>query len=63
MEVLNDMETLHQDPDKHKITAQSAILAINETAKTMERLYASTTVARTHLKLKDKKDNKDNNPT
>jgi len=55
MEVLNDMETLHQDPDKHKITAQTAILAINDTAKLMEKLYKSTTVAKTHLRMKGDK--------
>ena len=49
------METLHQDPDKHKITAQSAILAINDTAKLMEKLYDSTTVAKTHLRMKGAK--------
>ena len=55
MEILNDMETLHQDTDRRKITAQSAILAINDTAKLMEKLYNSTTVAKTHLKMKGDK--------
>ena len=55
MEILNDMETLHKDANERTITAQSAILAINDTAKMMEKLYESSTVARTHLKLKGTK--------
>ena len=49
------METLHKDPDERTITAQSAILAINDTAKLMEKLYKSTTVAKTHLRMKGDK--------
>ena len=55
MEILNDMETLHKDANERTITAQSAILAINDTAKLMEKLYNSTTVAKTHLKMKGDK--------
>ena len=55
MEILNDMETLHKDDMERPITAQSAILAINDTAKLMEKLYQSITVAKTHLKMKGSK--------
>ena len=52
MEILSDMEVLKKDEFDRPITARSAITAIEQTAKTMESMYQSTTTAKTHLQLK-----------
>ena len=51
MEILSDMEVLKKDEFDRPITARSAITAIEQTAKTMETMYQSTTTAKTHLQL------------
>ena len=52
MEILSDMEVLKKDEFDRPITPASAITAIEQTAKTMESMYQSTTTAKTHLQLK-----------
>ena len=52
MEILSDMEVLQKDEFDRRVTPASAITAIEQTAKTMESLYQSTTTAKTHLQLK-----------
>ena len=54
MEIWSDMEMLHTDENGRRLTPKSAVNAINDTAKTMEGLYASVTTAKTHLQVKDK---------
>ena len=54
MEILSDMETLHTDENGHRLTASSAVNAINDTAKAMEALHQSLATAKTHLNVKDK---------
>ena len=55
IELLNDMETLRKDDVGQPITATSAIIAINNTAKLMEKLHQTITVSKTHLKMKGSK--------
>ena len=52
MEILSDMEVLKKDEFDRPITPASAITAIEQTAKTIESMYQSTTTAKTHLQLK-----------
>ena len=54
MEILSDMEMLHTDENGRRLTANSAVNAINDTAKAMEALHQSLTTAKTHLQCKDK---------
>ena len=52
--MLADLEVFQKDVDDRRVTATTAINAINDTAKAMETLYDSVRTAQTHLKLKDK---------
>ena len=54
MEILNDMDMLHTDENGRRLTLNSAVNAINDTAKAMEALHQSLTTAKTHLQVKDK---------
>ena len=54
MEILSDMEMLHTDENGRRMTPNSAVNAINDTAVTMEFLHQSLTTAKTHLQCKDK---------
>ena len=47
------MEMLRKDEAGKAVTPQSAIDAINLTAAAMENLFDSTTVAKTHVRLKE----------
>ena len=52
-ENLNNMETMRQDRNGRNLTTMAAVEEINETAKDMEALYDASTVAKTHLGLKE----------
>ena len=52
-DLLSNMETLRKDEADNAATTQGAIDAINLTAAAMESLYDSSTVAKTHLGLKE----------
>ena len=52
-DLLSNMELMRKDEAGNAVTAQSAIDAINLTAAAMESLYDSTTVAKTHVGLKE----------
>ena len=54
MEILSDMEMLQIDENGSRLTPNSAVNAINDTANTIEGLYQSLTTAKTHLQCKDK---------
>ena len=47
------MGMMRKDEAGYAVTAQSAIGAINLTAAAMESLYDATTVAKTHVGLKE----------
>ena len=47
------METMRQDRNGGNLTTMAAVEEINETAKDMEALYDASTVAKTHLGLKE----------
>ena len=49
----NNMETMRQDRNGGNLTTMGAVEEINETAKDMEALYDASTVAKTHLGLKE----------
>ena len=52
-DLLSNMELMRKDEAGNAVTAQSAIDAINLTAAAMESLYDATTVAKTHVGLKE----------
>ena len=52
-DLLSNMEMMRKDEADNAVTAQRAIDAINLTAAAMESLYDATTVAKTHVGLKE----------
>lgn len=52
-DLLSNMEMMRKDAAGNAVTAQSAIDAINLTAAAMESLFDATTVAKTHVGLKE----------
>ena len=52
-ENLNNMETTRQDRNGGNLTTMGAVEEINESATDMEALYDASTVAKTHLGLKE----------